>query len=219
MPRPKPLTEEVWRKRQEERARVDAAAFRRAEEPTEVEIERDEALAADRVRTLGIPRDWRAARRNEIVDELVHDISELTGLLGEVRWEWQVRRKIDPSLPVIGGIQLTDGEWQITLRTMARSAKKQHDDWAAKKLASWAARFRPQHRRPPGRRAVAQWAARYLVLFMRKRAPEASIKQRREFVFRAMRGLGIDVPDLENDPGDFNTWFDEVEALATTPRY
>jgi hypothetical protein len=219
MPRPRPLTEEIWRERQEERERVDAVAFRRAEEPTEVEIERDVALAAHLVTILGIPRDRRAARRTEIVNEVKRDISELTGLLGEVRWEWQVRRKIDPSLPVIGGIQLTDGEWQITLRTLARSAKKQHDEWAAKKLARWAARFRPQHRRPPGRRAVAQLGARYLIRFMHKRAPDAPIKQRREFVFCAMRGLGIDVPDLEKDPGDFNTWFDEVEALATAPRY
>ena len=61
---------------------------------------------------------------------------------------------------------------------------------------------------------MAQWAAGYLFEFIRRHAPEASIKQRREFVFRAMRGLGIDCPDLEADPGDFNIWFDEAEALA-----
>jgi hypothetical protein len=39
---------------------------------------------------------------------------------------------------------------------------------------------------------------------------------RRKFIFQAMRGLGIDCPDLEDDPGDFAIWLSEVETLASS---
>jgi hypothetical protein len=74
-----------------------------------------------------------------------------------------------------------------------------------------------QKGRPPGSREVAQSAARYLVRYIRKHAPEARRAKRKEFIFDTVRKLGITCPDLDNDPSAFNAWFREVEAIEPTP--
>jgi hypothetical protein len=48
-----------------------------------------------------------------------------------------------------------------------------------------------------GRRIQAQFAACWLFWFMNRYAPGAPIEARRAFVFRGMRGLGIDCPDMK----------------------
>jgi hypothetical protein len=84
-------------------------------------------------------------------------------------------------------------------------------------LEAWTAAHKPRRGRQPGRRAAAHSAARYLIQFIDRHAPDAPAEARRRFVFCAMRDLGIDCPNLEDDPGDFATWFSEVEALASPP--
>ncbi len=81
-------------------------------------------------------------------------------------------------------------------------------------LEALTAAHEPQPGRQPGRRAAAQAAAGHLIRFIDRHAPDAPAKTQRHFMFRAMRGLAIDCPNLEYDPGDFTTWFSEVEALA-----
>jgi hypothetical protein len=81
-------------------------------------------------------------------------------------------------------------------------------------LAGMADQYQAKPGRQPGERAAAQGAARWLIWFMNRHVPDASIKLRRSFMFRSMREPGIPCPNLADDPGDFNKWFDEVEALA-----
>jgi hypothetical protein len=244
MPRPEPFTEEVRRKRREEQAKIDNNAFRRADERTDAEIQRDEALAANLIDVLGLAPARRRAGREEIASEPGKAICELAGILVVVRWHWQVRQDIEPdrSLPILGGVQPTHGEMHVTLEAGLKHAEKLRDWYRSlpaalllkatvpfaeespvlgvvierltETLALLAAEHKPQLGRQPGRRAVAQSAARYLIRFVDRHAPDASTEAHRTFVFRAMRGLGIDCPDLRDDPRDFASWFSEVEALA-----
>jgi hypothetical protein len=245
MPRREPFTEEVWAERRKEQAKIDNNAFNRADEPTERDIDHDVALAAKLVGILGIPRDGRRARRAEIEADVAKAISDLMGFLGEVRLEWKVRNKIVPdlSLPIIGGVQPTRGQMRATLNAGLKHAEELRDwyrslpvtllskstvpfteespalgiviERLAEVLAHLTAKHKPRRGRQPGRRAAAQSAARYLIRFIARHAPDSSTEARRRFVFRAMRDLGIDLPDLRDDPGDFATWFSEVEALAS----
>jgi hypothetical protein len=84
----------------------------------------------------------------------------------------------------------------------------------AETFAAKADQHRPRVGRPPGERAAAQSAACWLAWFMNRHAPDAPIEEHREFMFRCLRELGIPCPNLSDDPGDFNKWFSEVEALA-----
>jgi hypothetical protein len=247
MPRPERFTEEVWAERRKEQAKIDDDAFRRVHAPTERDIDDDVALAAKLIGTLGIPRDGRRARRAEIKVEVEKAISELMGFLGEVRLEWKVRNKIRPdlSLPIVGGVQPTHGEMHVTLNAGLKHAEELRDwyrslpatllskstvsftegspafgiviERLAEVLAHLTAKHKPRRGPQPGRRAAAQLAARYLIRFIDRHAPDAPAEARRRFVFCAMRDLGIDLPDLRDDPGDFAIWFGEVEALASPP--
>jgi hypothetical protein len=56
MPRPKPFTEAIREQRRQRQREVEAAAFRRAADPTKSEIEQDISLATELVAVLGLPR-------------------------------------------------------------------------------------------------------------------------------------------------------------------
>jgi hypothetical protein len=191
------------------------------------------ALAADVLPKLGLSKQ----QEKEL-------IAELAALLAEVRWEWRSRRGMIPdvSLPVLGGVQPTPGQMHVTLTAGLMHAEKLRDwyrslpvallmkatvaftegspalgvviERLSEVLADLEEQYRPKRGRQPGERAVAQGAARWLVWFMNRHATDASMEQRRSFVFCGMRKLGISCPSLDDDPGDFNAWFDEVEALA-----
>jgi hypothetical protein len=145
-------------------------------------------------------------------------------------------------LPVIGRVQPTYGEMHATLTALLKPAEQLRDlyrslpealllnvtvsffgednpalglviERLAEVLSSHAAQHLPRPGRQWGQRAVAQHAATYLVRFMNRRAPDAPARKRRKFIFYAMRKLGIDCPSLDNNPGDFTTWLNEVEAI------
>jgi hypothetical protein len=244
MPRPKPFSEEARRKRRKEQAQIDDAAFRRANMPTDAERRRDVDLATKLVDVLGLPQILRRQQRAAIVKEVVKSIFELRDLLVEIRWHWQVRQEVksDRSLPILGGVQPTHGEMHATFKALLKHAEPLRDlyrslpaallldvtvpfaeespvlgvviERLAEVLTGKAAEHEPQQGRQPGKRAVAQSAARYLSRFIDRHAAGASTEARQRLVFQAMRGLGIDCPNLEDDPGDFAVWFSEVETLA-----
>jgi hypothetical protein len=259
VPRPRKFTEAVADERRLERLRVlfpeyepptvappgndrEAVAEhkRRAEQAraqfdkrTEKERKHLLSLAADLIPALELPQP----RNKELV-------SELGALLANVRWEWRSRRKIapNPSLPVLGGVQPTYGEMNVTLKPGLKYAKKLRDWYCSlptgllmnvtipladespalgvvierldETLASVADQYQGKPGHQPGERLVAQGAARWVVWFMDRQAPGARIANRRLFMFKCMHQLGIPCPNLPDDPGDFNAWFDEVEALA-----
>jgi hypothetical protein len=200
---------------------------------TEKETKHLSALAAKLILVLELPQP----RQKELA-------SELGALLATVRWEWRRRRKIAPdaSLPVLGGVQPTYGEMSVTLKAGLKNAERLRDWYCSlptgllmnvtvsladeslalgvviERLVKTLARAADQYHGTPGHqpdeRLVAQGAARWLVWFMDRQATGAPIAHRRLFMFKCMHQLGIPCPKLPDDPGDFNAWFDEVEALA-----
>lgn len=245
MPRPKKFTERIRRERRETQAEIDDKAFRRASVRTEAEIDRDVGLAADLVSVLGL------SVLLGLPDSHRQDLAlELSAQFPEIRWEWQTGSEIEPdrSLPILGGVQPTQGEMRATIdaglkhalrlrdwyrclphglllkQTVPMTTPPQQNEQApalgvvieqlAGTLEALATRYNPKRGRQPGRRAVAQRAARKLIWFIDRHAPNAPIAKRQEFVFRCMQKLGIDCPNPEDDQNDFNEWFGEVEALA-----
>jgi hypothetical protein len=234
MLRSKPFTGKVWDARRLDQDRVDKEAFRRADEPTKDEIFQDKVLAEDLIRILVVVPPGNPSARSDLII-----------VLAEARLECSVRKNIKPdgSLPVIGGIQPTHGEMRATLKAGLKHAKKLRDWYRAlpstllsKATVPFAeggvllgivieqltetlelANKHKRHGRPPGSRAVAQSAARYLVRYMRKHAPKARAAKRKEFMFAAARALEITCPDLDDDPSAFNEWFREVEAIEPRP--
>jgi hypothetical protein len=200
---------------------------------TEKETKRLSSLAADLIPALKLPQP----RQKELT-------AELGPLLANVRWEWRNRREIAPdaSLPVLGGVQPTQGEMHATLDAGLKQAERLRDWYCSlptgllmnvtvsltgespalgvvieplvETFVSVADQYQGKPGRQPGERLVAQRAACWLVLFMDKQAPGVTLANRRLFMFKSMQKLGIPCPNLRDDPGDFNGWFDEVEALA-----
>ena len=227
MPPAEPFNK-VWEARRLEQDQIDKEAFRRTDEPTKNEADQDKALAEDLIRTLGMPRDNPSVR------------SDLIIVLGEARLEYNVRRNIRQSLPVIGGVQPKHGEMRTSLKAALQCTRKLGDAVlplfhnqvvsfaegdiplrvVIEQLTETLTRLDKKHKRrgrAPGSQAVAQSAARYLVRFMRKHAPETRAATRKNFLFAAARALEITCPDLDNDPGAFNAWFHKVEALEPQP--
>ena len=237
--RPKPFTEAVRIARRKEQNKLngehvddeplDDEALREAFRPdkrTDIEKRLDLKIAAALVPILHLP------------DELV---SELEGIVIEARWHWKTRQKGMPGLPNLGGVQPTHGEMRATLQAGLEHAERQRGWYRSlpvallsetvvtfaeggtplgvviERLPEALAQMAAEHKvlgRPPGRRVAAQAAATWLIAFVDRRAPKISEKQRKKFVFLAMRALGVDCPSLDDDPGDFAVWFAEVEAMA-----
>jgi hypothetical protein len=242
--RPKPFTEAVRIARRKEQNKlngepIDVAfaddeqlggeALREASRPdkrTDNEKRRNLQIATDLAPILHLP------------DELV---SELKDILIEVRWHWRDRQNVMPGLPNLGGVQPTHGEMRATLQAGFEHAERLRGWYRSlpaallsetvvtfaeggaplgvviERLPKVLEQMADEHKvlgRPPGRRVAAQAAAAWLIAFVDRRAPKLSRKQRKKFVFLAMRELGVDCPSLNDDPGDFAVWFAEVEAMA-----
>jgi hypothetical protein len=264
MPQPSKFTEAIRRERQRERL---CELYPEYEAPTEA-IQLYDHEAAEETRRAEKARaefDKRAGKETKRLSDLAVEltpllelsqprqrelVAELAAMFAEIRWEWQRRRKIalDPSLPVLGGVQPTHGEMHETIKGGLRHALALRDwyrslplglflnqtvsmtaeplpgdetavigvviERLAETLAELADQYHSKTGRQPGERAAAQGAARWLIWFMDRHAPALSIEQRRSFVFRCMRKLGIPCPNLPDDQGDFNTWFGGVEACA-----
>jgi hypothetical protein len=176
---------------------------------------------------------------------MVDAIPELIALLTEIRWECRTRSKIepDPSLPVLGGVQPTHHEMQVTLEKGSACARELLDwvrslpagilpslppeteaalgavinplEQLVKPLADLADSHERAAGRRPGQRAVAQHAARWLIWFIDRHAVGAALETRQKFVFLGMCALGIPSPNLKEHPSAFSAWFSEAEVLAT----
>jgi hypothetical protein len=200
---------------------------------TEREIKDLLAFAADAIAVLGLVANHRRAWR------VGKSSADLAALLPTVKWEFQHRRSIVRPTPAEMRATLADGlrhaealrDWYRSLpdalllnqRVSMMAEPLPGDDppvlgvvieRLAETLSSLADQYQAEQGRQPGERAAAQGAACYLIRFMDRHAPDASIEKRREFMFQSMRKQGITCPNLRDHQGDFNKWFGEVEALA-----
>lgn len=82
-------------------------------------------------------------------------------------------------------------------------------------LARYASQYEAKPGRKPGRRFAAQYSAWWIICFLDRHLRSLSVAKRRDFIFHCLHKLGVDCPNQKDDQGDFNTWFDEAETLAT----
>jgi hypothetical protein len=240
VPLSEPFTAKVFVRKFWDQDMTEKEAFRLADEPSKDEVGQDKALAEELLRILGVPRDNASARsdlmivlrearleynvrRNKRPDRLLPVIGGVQPTRGEVRASLKaglrhmrkLREALPPTLLPNETVPFAEGDIilgvvieQLT-ETLAHLNKKYETietvDHFNKKYNG----------RPPGSRAVAQSAARYLVRFMRKHAQEARAATRKVFLFEAASALAITCPHPNTDPGAFNKWFHEVEALES----